>query len=501
MRDGHSPEQDYTAPLAGAELRRRATGGAALLAARAGLILVLGVAANIVLARLLVPRDFGLVALGTAFILLGTHLAAGGLGAALIRRQEEPTPRELAAISGVQLAATAVLALLVAGVAVLVGPDALVVATMVATLPIIVVRTPAVILLERRLHYRAIATVDVLEAVAFYAFAITAVALGAGVWGVAAAAVFRAVVGTGAMIRLGPLGLIRPRWSWDQVRPLVGFGAKMQAVGVAGVAREQALNTAVAAVAGIATLGVWNLAWRVLQVAYTLFATVSRVLYPTMARVLGAGEDVRPLVERALATVAVANGAIIVAIAGFAPALPVLVGPEWGDVPATILWAAVALIVGAPHWVVVSSYLYAADEPGIVLRGVLLHALVWFVVALPLVEEVGAPIIGVGWIAAAIAGNMLLARRTVTRSNIRIASSLAAPTLTALTALAVSWAVASPGSPSILRGLGGAICGELVLLLGLGLVRRSVLRETFALLAESVRGSVGVRPIPPVRGA
>ena len=46
------------------QLRNPTVRGAAVLMARGALILVFGVGANIVLARLLVPRDFGLVALG-----------------------------------------------------------------------------------------------------------------------------------------------------------------------------------------------------------------------------------------------------------------------------------------------------------------------------------------------------------------------------------------------------------------------------------------------------
>ena len=72
------------------DVRGRAASGAALLGARGALIYALGIVANLALARLLVPRDFGLVALGTVLVVLGTYLAIGGLGAALIRREQSP---------------------------------------------------------------------------------------------------------------------------------------------------------------------------------------------------------------------------------------------------------------------------------------------------------------------------------------------------------------------------------------------------------------------------
>src|SRR5215212_2369866 len=113
------------------EIGRRASGGAALLVARGSLMLAFGLVANVILARLLEPRDFGIVALGTVLITVGGFLADGGLGSGLIRRHEPPRRRELEAVNGIQLGGTLALAACGAGVAAIVGGDAWVVAAMV----------------------------------------------------------------------------------------------------------------------------------------------------------------------------------------------------------------------------------------------------------------------------------------------------------------------------------------------------------------------------------
>src|SRR2546421_2736296 len=87
-----------SAQLAADEVRGRATSGAALLGARGLLVMLVGIVANLVLARLLTPRDFGLVTIGTVLLTLGGYLAEGGLGAALIQRSEPPRRRELEAV-------------------------------------------------------------------------------------------------------------------------------------------------------------------------------------------------------------------------------------------------------------------------------------------------------------------------------------------------------------------------------------------------------------------
>src|SRR4051794_23373776 len=72
------------------EVRERAVTGTALVAMRGLAIRGLAFLGNIVLARLLVPRDFGLVAFGTSVMTIATFLTAAGIGAGLIRRPEAP---------------------------------------------------------------------------------------------------------------------------------------------------------------------------------------------------------------------------------------------------------------------------------------------------------------------------------------------------------------------------------------------------------------------------
>lgn len=487
------------APLSHEQVRRRASRGAALLSARAGFVLAVGVVANVALALLLSPRDFGVVALGMAFLALGHGLAEAGFGIGLIRREQPPTRLELAAVNGVQLGLTAAVGVLVAAVAVPFGDDGLVVAAMVATLPITVLRTPAVIVLERDLRYDEIAKADIVEALTFYVAAIGLVAAGWGLWGVAVAVLLRALAGTGLLLHLGPIGLIAPRWAWAQARPLVGFGARIQGIALAAMGRDQLLNAAIAVVGGIAAVGVWNLAYRILRVPVTLLANVGRVAYPAMCRVLESRSDPVPALQRGFATLALATGVVVVAVVGLAPALPVVVGAEWAAIPETLLWSAVALVVGGPLAVIANAYFFAAGQPGVVLQALVLNTVVWFAVGLPLLGPEGVVAIGLGSVAGALVSAAYLVRRVSGPTDGRAVGSLAAPTAATLAGVAAAWAVAALGDPGIARGVAGAAVGELMLLGALALTRRSLLRETRTLLVESLRGSASLRTAPGQR--
>jgi O-antigen/teichoic acid export membrane protein len=478
------------------EVLGRAAAGAGLLGARAALIYVFGIGANLVLARLLVPRDFGLIALGTALLVAGGFLAEGGFGAALIGRPRAPARAELEAFYGLQLAVATALAVLFAAGATPFGEDGLVVAAMVFSLPIKTLRLPSVIVLERRLEYRVIAAGDVVEAASYYVWAIGAVLLGLGVWGLATAAVVRAAAGSAMVIAMGPLGLVRPRWSWPLVRPLLGFGAKFQATAMLQLAREQGMNVAVAAIAGIATLGVWNLAWRVAQVPNLLFMTVGRVAFPAISRLLEAGHDPRRAIERGLAALAALTGLVVVAIVGFAPAIPALVGDAWHDVPAVLLWSGLGLIVAAPITAAATGYLFAVGEAGAVATATFASAVAWFGVTLPLLSRFGAPAVGIGWLAAGVVSSTYLWRRTAMRSGAAIAAHLAAPTAVAVTAAAVGWEVADRAGPAALAGGLGLVASELILVAGLALVSRPALRDIRLFGAQAV-GALRTRQTAP----
>jgi O-antigen/teichoic acid export membrane protein len=490
----HDVESVLAGDLVG-ETAQRTVRAVALLVTRGAVVAAFGLGANLALARLLEPRDFGIVALGTVLLVFGTFLSDAGLGAALIRRGEPPTRAELEAVNGAQLGLMVTVAGCVAAVAIPIGRDGAVIAAMVASLPIIVLKAPSLIVLERRVDYNVIAKVDVVEAAAFYAWALVAVALGAGVWGFATAVVARAVVGAAMMGRLGPVGVVRPRLSWQEVRPLAGFGAKFQAPHVVALVRDQSLNVGVAVIAGVATLGVWHLAWRVLQIPFMVFGQFGRVGFPAMARLVRAGGDPRPVIERGGAAVAIVSGAIMVALVAFAPALPTLLGPGWQDVPAVLLWAGVTLTASFPVVLASSPYLLATGAVGTVVRPAILGAVVWLGVGLGLLNTVGAPAIAIGWCAGAVLQLTLLGRQISARTGAAMSTSLGVPIALGVAAGALGWLIADGAGRTIAAGLLGVAAGEAMLWATLALVRPAALGETRRLVARAFSTLAGA-PTP-----
>jgi O-antigen/teichoic acid export membrane protein len=480
--------------LSEGELQERASAGVAIVASRGLFLLIVGFGGNVVLARLLMPRDFGLVAFGLTIIALAQAVSDGGLGAGLIRRTEPPTRDELRAMLGLQFGATTILAGTISAIAASFGRGGEVVAIMVLTLPILTLGTPGRIVLERRLNYRPLAFVDVAQLVGYYLWAIPAVIAGLGVWALATASVFKAVLGAALLIRFGGLGFLLPSLQIGRVRPLLSFGVSYQAANLVWAVRDQILNLSIAAIAGVGTLGLWTLARRLLEVPNLLFDSLWRVSFPAMAQLRDLDRDPRRLIERAAGLATVGSGLVLTVLAASAPGLvPGLFGAQWSKAATALPFACLALLLSGPISVASVGYLYAEGRATTVLRATTAMAVAWVVVALPLLPVLGVAAVGVGWLAGALADAVIVGRATSRLSGANIVRPVALPAAMGVIAGAMGWVVAAHGTPTLLSGIAGGAVAALAFCGGVGLFAPQLLAETARFALRAVRSASGRR--------
>lgn len=409
----------------------------------------IGFAGTIALARLLTPADFGFIAIGLTVVTLGHLLSNGGLGAQLLQRETPPQRLELESLQGFQLLITGTLAAVLLPIGIAVGEAGLVAAIMACSLPLAVLRTPTTIVLERNLDWRLLAAADVVQTLVYNGGAILFAALGFGPEGVAVAVVAQAATGTTLVIARGPLGLVRPRVRWGVLRPLLRVGVQFQAVSVVGAIRDQGLIATIAAVADAATLGIWTLAFRVLQPIMLLLEALRRVAFPAYSRMLQTGEDAGALVNRALQLTALAIGAVVVVVAGTAPALvPVVFGPRWVDATEVLPWGAAALLVSGPASTSMMGFLQARGDMGKVLQIIVVQAAVWVPVTAVLVPVMGVGGAGVGMFLAALTVAFQVVRATRAYIEVSVVSTILVPSLTAVIAAGAGWLVAEEVGPN-----------------------------------------------------
>ena len=368
----------------------------------------------LVLAHLLSPTDLGMVAFGTTVVTIGTFFADGGLGAALIRRADHPTVDELRTLLALQLILALVIALAVAVVGFRAGTTGAVTAIMACSLPLLALRAPHAIALERALEYRPIAAIEFAESLVFYGWAIATVEAGWGVWGVASAAIARSARGFRADDRGLAARLITPRLVRGTLRSMLGFGIGFQAVGLAALARDQGVNLVVVAIGGERLLGYWSVAYRLMQLPFWVFQALWRVSYPTMARLRAHGEDTRLTVERFARVTALVSGAVLAPLAVSAHyRRPRAVRRELGSVRGPVPWASAGLVVAGPISVAAAGYLYSEGDVRTPLVATVVNGVVWIALTAILLRPVGIAAVGIAWMVASWTEAVLFARASV----------------------------------------------------------------------------------------
>jgi O-antigen/teichoic acid export membrane protein len=349
------------------------------IAARGVVIRTIGFLGSLVLARLLAPDDFGMLAIGLSLTTFATLAADAGLGAALIRRAEAPEKEELRAVAGFQLLVATVLAVVFGVAASFTGVTTVhVAAVMMASVPFYVLRTAGAVEFERLLAYRPLAAIEIVETLAFQAFAIGTVLAGAGVWGVAAASIVRALTGTLLIGQRSSVGITRPRWSWPSVRPLLRFGRDLQGGIAVTLARDNLFNLIVTSIAGLSVLGFWSLAYRLLQPITLTFDAISRVAFSALSRFVETDQRGDPApIRNAVRIIAIASAFMLSLLVAAAPnSVGLVFGERWYPVTRVLPLLCLGVYLSSPVLITAGNYMYALGRSRAVLVMVSASALV-----------------------------------------------------------------------------------------------------------------------------
>lgn len=487
-----SHPEDAATDGAATSIRQRAVTGVASLALREAAIRGLGLLGNLVLARLLVPSEFGAVAFGYTLMGFSSLIADGGLGAALVGRADRPSNGELRALLGFHLMATSAAVLLIATTSAFLGQVGVLATVMALSLPLSALKLPGALMLEREMDYRLIVRSDIAEILVYNVSAIALVALGFGVWGVAVAVVLRMATGAVLVMTFGPVGWLLPRASFSTIRPLLRFGLQFQGVNIIGTLRDQGLNLLAAGVGGLAVLGIWSFAGRLLQGIFLILNQLWRVSFPAISRLLSTKAPIVPALERSLEISSTALGFVVLAIGGAAPALvPTLFTARWNQAVAVLPWCAAGLMTAGPVSTTAVGYFFATGRGLFLVRAAIIHTLVWYAVSAPLIPSLGAEALGIGNFAGTIADVLILAP-ALGREGVSVIRSCGVPTIGALAGGAAAWLVATVGPPNLFTLAASLLTGEGAYVGLLYVFRRSALLDLARLTRRTLRPS---RPI------
>ena len=350
------------------------------------------VASTVVLARLLSPADFGLVAMVTAIVGVADLVRDFGLTGAIIQ-SKKLSERMWMSVMWLSVALGIGLMLIIAAsaplIALLYDEERLIPLTL-AIAPILLINgltMPMQARVQRDLRFGTLASIDVVSMLVGVGLGIATAALGWGVWSLVV------MSGSGQVYRLIALWVAsRPRFGRPhisrEVLPLVTTGGSIFGVQLLNYATKNLDNVVIGQQLGPAALGQYSRAYALyLLPMQQLNGTLGRVALPVLSKLQDDPERYRRYTRGALMIIGYLTIPVYaVAAAVSAPLIAILLGPGWQE--AATIFSILAIAGVAQSIGSVLGWLY-------ITLGRAHRQLVFFVVTRPLL--IAGYFLGIWW--------------------------------------------------------------------------------------------------------
>jgi len=315
----------------------RASIGALALSASSALRLGLQLAILPILARLIGPSEYGLVAMAMPFILFANVLSDGGMSLALGRRQEV-TPELEATVRWMSAGIGGAIAL---GLVALAWPLGVVMHQ--PRLPWLIVALAPILLMNglaaasnariiREGRFGVFAGGDLFSTLAGAGVALVAATHGYGAWSLVAQQLALWVVKL-AWVTVNGRASFRLAWRFEEARELMKFGLHAIGSQLADYVSRNIDNLIVGAILGASSLGFYAMAYQIVRIPDMLISgPLYLYIFNSVSRAAHAGEK-RALRELAASAVRLASTAFAPLFCGLAViadlAVPLILGDKW----------------------------------------------------------------------------------------------------------------------------------------------------------------------------
>jgi teichuronic acid exporter len=319
----------------GAELRRGAVRGGAILIGTKLVVQVFAWSVTLLVARFLTPYDYGVMAAGAILLNLGDALAEAGMGMALVRKTDltdEDTAETFTLCLLTSLALYAALFAIAGPVAHFLRSPDLVAFLRVCGVTLLVVpfRTVPMALLERRLQLGRQSATHAIGTVVQGCLVMAMALMGFGYWSLAAGFMAGQVFWAVTLILLSRW-TPRLRMPGASVGGLLAFGFHVCGANLLWFLYSQADFVVVGRIAGPVELGYYALAFQIITIPVNKLASnFNLVTYPVFCRLQHRPEQIRNWYLRVTAMLGVLGIPLFVGMSLVArDAIPVALGTKW----------------------------------------------------------------------------------------------------------------------------------------------------------------------------
>ncbi|HAP67323.1 MAG TPA: hypothetical protein DCQ99_05925 [Nitrospinae bacterium] len=262
---------------------------------------------NIILARLLMPEDFGIFAIINFFIAFLAIFCDSGLGASLVQKKESLTDNDIATTFTIQfvlsVALTVITFFLAENLTIIYSSltwnEIKMMQVLSITLIFTSLRTIPMALLERNLEFDKIAFIELCEVILFQGLCVVFAVLGYKVWSFIFALIIKSLTGS---VLLFYFIRWKPRFAFDKesARRLFGFGIPYLGTNILSVINAAVTPLFLGAYAGAASVGYITWASGLALKPQQLLEIVARATFPFYSRIQENKENIKKSVEKTI---------------------------------------------------------------------------------------------------------------------------------------------------------------------------------------------------------
>ena len=251
----------------------------------------LGLVANLVLTILLSPKIFGIYFLVSALINFFTYFSDVGLAAALIQKKTDLTDRDLKTTFTIQqilvfvgLLVVAVIYPYLADAKHYGSTETWILLSLCFSFLCASLKTIPSVLLERKLDFKTLSLIDMVENMLFYTIAVIFALAGFGAFSYAIATFVKSIIGLILMYRFQswPMGI---NFSVSSATNLLRFGIPFQLNSFIALAKDRLSNLLVAGIIGRDAFGLLSWAQKGSRIPLSFMDAIMKVTFPTFSRI------------------------------------------------------------------------------------------------------------------------------------------------------------------------------------------------------------------------
>ncbi len=296
---------------------------------------LLSLATTMVLARLLMPAEFGLVAMVLVFTHFAKMLADFGLAPAIVQA-EDISEEQLSSLFWLNLG----LGFLLCGLAILAAPliaafygESDLVALTYGLAVVFVLGSLGIVpsaLIRKQMRFRLYSIITLVSVVIASAAAIGAAVYGLGPWALVAEAMIRAMIASGLYLAYGRWRP-RMRFNFSSIVPMLRYGAGYVGYQIINYWAKHIDNLLVGKLLGSDALGFYNEAYKIMRMPVTeVIGSLTGVMFPALSSIQNDIERCKQVYLTTMSLVSLATFPMAIGILVLAePLILTFLGSQW----------------------------------------------------------------------------------------------------------------------------------------------------------------------------